>query len=78
MKSLKLEVLEGMKSAKIGVQLHYLPVHLHPFYQNFGFSEGDFPNAESYSSCAISLPLFIDISKDEQKYVAETLKDLIT
>ena len=72
------KVFEGMKSAKIGVQLHYLPVHLHPFYQNFGFSEGDFPNAESYSSSAISLPLFFDISKDQQKYVAETLKGLIT
>ena len=67
-----------MKYANIGVQLHYLPVHLQPYYQNLGFSEGDYPNSESYASNAISLPLFVDIKFEEQKYVVDTLKRLIT
>ena len=72
------KVFESMKSANIGVQLHYLPVHLHPYYQNLGFSEGDYPNSESYANNAISLPLFVDIKFEEQQYVVETLKRLIT
>ena len=51
-------IFEGLRNAGIGVQLHYTPVHLQPFYRRLGFQDGDFPEAESYSSNAISLPLY--------------------
>jgi len=68
------KVFEGMKSANIGVQLHYLPVHLHPFYQNFGFSEGDFPNAEKYGSTSISLPVHQSINDKMINNIYKILK----
>ena len=40
------QVFEGLRAAGIGVQLHYCPVHLHPYYRALGFSEGDFPEAK--------------------------------
>ena len=51
-------VFEGLRAAGIGVQLHYTPVHLQPYYRRLGFREGDFPVAEAYASSAISLPLY--------------------
>ena len=52
------QVFIGLRAAQIGVQLHYSPVHLHPYYRSLGFEEGQFPEAEAYASSAISLPLF--------------------
>ena len=49
-------VFEALRNSNIGVQLHYLPVHLHPYYRRLGFKPGDFPEAESYARNALSLP----------------------
>ena len=49
-------VFEGLRVAGIGVQLHYTPVHLQPYYRRRGFREGDFPEAETYATNAMSLP----------------------
>ena len=53
-----LNVFQGLRAAGIGVQLHYSPVHLQPYYRSLGFNEGQFNEAEAYSVSAISLPLF--------------------
>ena len=58
-------IFEFMRSASIGVQLHYLPVHLQPYYRSLGFKEGDFPEAEKYAHNAMSLPLFPGLTKSE-------------
>ena len=50
-------VFEKMREAQIGVNVHYIPVHLQPYYRNLGFKVGDFPLAESYYERAISLPI---------------------
>lgn len=63
--------------ADIYPQVHYIPIHLQPFYQRFGFKKGDFKNAESYYKRAISLPLFPSIREDEQDKVIEILRKLI-
>jgi UDP-4-amino-4,6-dideoxy-N-acetyl-beta-L-altrosamine transaminase len=70
-------VFEEMRAAGIGVQLHYSPVHLQPYYRAMGFAEGDCPEAEAYASCAISLPLFPSLSKDQQDKVVQVLADSI-
>lgn len=52
------QVFEGLRAAGIGVQLHYSPVHLQPYYRRLGGAEGQFPVAEAYSQSSISLPYF--------------------
>lgn len=70
-------VFEGLRSAGIGVQLHYTPVHLQPDYRRLGFGPGDFPESEAYARSAISLPLYPGLNKEEQERVVETLADLL-
>ena len=53
------QVFEGLRYSGIGVQLHYSPVHLQPYYRAIGFEEGLFPEAEAYALSALSLPLFL-------------------
>ena len=70
-------VFEGLRAAGIGVQLHYTPVHLQPYYRRLGFREGDFPEAEAYASNAISLPLYPGLQYGDQQRVARTLASLL-
>jgi UDP-4-amino-4,6-dideoxy-N-acetyl-beta-L-altrosamine transaminase len=70
-------VFEGLRAAGIGVQLHYSPVHLQPYYRRLGFSEGDFPAAEAYAQNAISLPLYPGLQGHEQRRVIDALEELL-
>lgn len=70
-------VFEGLRAAGIGVQLHYTPVHLQPYYRRLGFREGDFPEAEAYASNAISLPLYPGLEDGDQQRVVRTLASLL-
>lgn len=72
------QVFEELRAAGIGVQLHYSPVHLQPYYRDLGFAEGQFPEAETYASCAISLPLFPGLYSDEQRKVCSILSSLLS
>ncbi len=67
-------VFEGLRSSGIGVQLHYSPVHLQPYYRALGFAEGQFPEAEAYASTAISLPLFPGLTEKDQVHVFTSLR----
>lgn len=71
------QVFEELRSAGIGVNLHYIPVHLQPYYQQLGFKQGDFPKAEKYYNEAISLPLYYDLSEDKQDFVVNTVNKLL-
>jgi UDP-4-amino-4,6-dideoxy-N-acetyl-beta-L-altrosamine transaminase len=70
-------VFEGLRAAGIGVQLHYSPVHLQPYYRRLGFAEGDFPEAEAYARNAISLPLYPGLQEHEQARVVQVLSSLL-
>jgi UDP-4-amino-4,6-dideoxy-N-acetyl-beta-L-altrosamine transaminase len=70
-------VFEGLRAAGIGVQLHYSPVHLQPYYRRLGFSEGDFPEAEAYARNAISLPLYPGLQLQEQERVVQVLSSML-
>ncbi|SUD91794.1 UDP-4-amino-4,6-dideoxy-N-acetyl-beta-L-altrosamine transaminase [Psychrobacter phenylpyruvicus] len=72
-----LEVFNGMREAGILVNLHYIPVHLQPYYQEMGFREGDFLEAEQYYKEAISLPMFPTMTEEQQNQVVSTLKELL-
>lgn len=65
---------QNMRLRGIGVQLHYSPVHLQPYYRKYGFKEGDFPIAEKYAKSALSIPLFPNLKEVEQMRVIETIK----
>lgn len=71
------QVFEGLRAAAIGVQLHYSPVHLQPYYRRLGFHEGDFPEAEAYACNAISLPLYPGLHDRDQQRVTRTLDNLL-
>ena len=66
-------VFNELRNAGIGVNLHYIPVYLQPYYQNLGFSKGCCPNAEKYYSRAISLPMFSSLTDEEQDWVVTQL-----
>lgn len=68
------EVFCRLRDAGIGVNLHYIPVHLQPYYQQRGFKPGDFPQAEHYYAEAITLPLYPDLSEAQQLHVIATLR----
>jgi UDP-4-amino-4,6-dideoxy-N-acetyl-beta-L-altrosamine transaminase len=72
------EVFEGLRRAGVGVNLHYIPVHLQPYYRSLGFKNGYCPEAERYAGEAISLPLYAGLTETDQDYVVETLRSLIT
>ena len=71
------QVFKGLRAAGIGVNLHYIPVHLQPYYRDLGFAEGDFPEAERYYAEAISLPLFPLLTDEQQDFVVEQLRRLV-
>ncbi|MCE0556230.1 UDP-4-amino-4,6-dideoxy-N-acetyl-beta-L-altrosamine transaminase [Motilimonas sp. E26] len=69
----KRRVFNALRKNNIGVNLHYIPVHLQPYYQHLGFNEGDYPVSEQYYKEAISLPLHPSLTKVEQDFVIEQL-----
>jgi UDP-4-amino-4,6-dideoxy-N-acetyl-beta-L-altrosamine transaminase len=71
------QVFEELRQAEIGVNLHYIPVHLQPYYQQMGFCLGDFPEAEQYYSCAISIPLYSGLNLEMQDQVVATLHKVL-
>ena len=76
-KSTHLQVFEGMRAAGIMVNLHYIPVHTQPYYKQLGFSEGQYPESESYYSEAISIPLYPGLSDADQDFVVKKLEELL-
>jgi len=71
------QVFEAMRSQGIGVHVHYIPVHTQPYYQALGFASGDFPVAESYYECALSLPLYQQMTESEQDRVVAALREAL-
>ena len=60
-----------LRENNIFTQVHYIPVHLNPYYKNLGWKKGDFPIAEEYYKNALSLPMFPTLTLNEQEFVIE-------
>ena len=76
-KKTRAEVFEILRDESIGVNVHYIPVHTQPYYENMGFKEGDYPSAESYYKGAITIPIFQGMTiKMQDKVVAALHKAL--
>lgn len=77
LKRIRDALFEQLLLDDIGVNVHYIPVHLHPYYKNLGFRKGDFPVAEDYYETAISIPLYSELTNAQQEYIAERLQNNI-
>jgi dTDP-4-amino-4,6-dideoxygalactose transaminase len=66
-------IFAGLRQDGIGVNVHYIPVHLQPYYRRLGFGPGDFPAAEDYYARAISIPLYSAMTNAQQDRVIERL-----
>lgn len=70
------EVYDHLRKHKIFAQVHYIPVHLQPYYQDLGFKKGDYPNAEAYYEQCLSLPMYPTLTEEEQAFVIETVLEI--
>ncbi len=70
-------VFNQMRERGVGVNVHYIPIHLHPYYRNLGFKVGQFPNAEQYYSQALTLPLYPSLTREEQRFVVSQLEEIL-
>lgn len=70
-------VFDALRAAGIGVNVHYIPVHLQPDYLRLGFRAGDLPAAEAWYAGCLSLPLHARLTDAEQDYVAASLRGLL-
>ena len=75
--STHLQVFEALHAKKIMVNLHYIPVHTQPYYQQMGFKPGDYPQAERYYQEAVSIPMYSSLSDAEQDAVVNALKEIL-
>ncbi len=72
----KVEMFKFFKSRGINLNVHYIPIHLQPFFQNrFGFKYGDFPTAEKYYEMAVTLPLYPSMLEQEFVQVLDVFKE---
>ena len=71
------ELFHGLRDSGIGVNLHYIPIHLQPYYERLGFKKGDFPEAEQYYSEAISLPMYPNLTEAQIEFVVNKICDLV-
>ncbi|HEY4977936.1 MAG TPA: DegT/DnrJ/EryC1/StrS aminotransferase family protein [Candidatus Acidoferrum sp.] len=71
------QVIEELKARGIGTSVHFIPLHLHPLYQNtLGYRPGQFPNAETRFEHSLSLPIYPSLTADEVERVASALHDI--
>lgn len=71
------EVYTEMRNAGIGVDVHYIPVYKHPYYQQIGYKDTYCKNAEALYENILSIPIFYSLSEDDQFYVIETLNKIL-
>lgn len=68
------ELYDYLIRHNVFVQVHYIPVHFHPYYQEKGYQKGDFPFAESYYENCLSLPIYPSLTNEEFEYTIRTIK----
>lgn len=74
----RLDVFNRLREKNLGVNVHYIPVHLQPYYmQSFGYEKGDYPHSEDYYSKAITIPLYPRMSDEDVTYVIQAVKETI-
>lgn len=74
----KKELFDRLKTHNISCQVHYIPVHLQPYYRrHYGFQKGDFPVAERFYEREISIPMYPGLTEEDLAYISSTLLDIV-
>jgi perosamine synthetase len=71
------QVMKKLREYGVGSQVHYIPVPSHPYYRQLGFRPEDYPDTLKYYQEALSIPLFFDLTEEQQRKVISTIKDLL-
>lgn len=71
------QVFDELRQRGIGVNLHYFPVHLQPYYRDLGFGPGQYPEAEAYGESAITLPLYPELDERDQDRVIDAIRTVL-
>jgi dTDP-4-amino-4,6-dideoxygalactose transaminase len=72
-------VFEKLQKLGIGTQVHYIPIHLQPYYRkNLGYKKGNYPNAERYYNATITIPLFFGLKKNKIKNIIQKIKKVFS
>jgi dTDP-4-amino-4,6-dideoxygalactose transaminase len=71
------QVFEALRAKDIMVNLHYIPVHTQPYYQQMGFKHGDYPQAEQYYREAISIPMHVNLTNEDLLIVCSSLREVM-
>lgn len=73
----KVQLFADMKKRGVVLNLHYIPVHTQPYYQDLGFKQGDFPQSEKYYEEIFTLPLYYGLTDEQQDDVVAVLRDCL-
>jgi perosamine synthetase len=77
LKMSRAELMSMLKESNVGTQVHYIPLPAHPYYRNLGFVPEDYPNALDYYNEALTIPLFYEMTDNQQQLVINTFKELL-
>ncbi len=72
------ELLKYLRQFNIWAQVHYIPVHYHPYYRNQGWKKGNLPVAEDFYRQCLSIPMYPTLTEDEQEYVIQKILQFIS
>ncbi|HEY5124810.1 MAG TPA: UDP-4-amino-4,6-dideoxy-N-acetyl-beta-L-altrosamine transaminase [Ignavibacteria bacterium] len=76
--NIKVQIFNELKKNRINCQVHYIPIHLQPYYrENFGFKKGDFPVSEKFYEREISIPMYPSLTKMDLTYIVKQIKGVI-
>ena len=70
-------ILVSLRKKGIYTNVHYLPIHLQPFFKKLGFKTNQFPNSEKYGREALSIPIYPNLNTKDQNKVIKEIKKLI-
>ena len=68
------EIFKKLREGGVGVSVHYIPIHMQPYYKSLGFKSADFPVSEDYYNRAVSIPLFAKMTENQQDKVIKCLR----
>jgi len=72
------QVYDALSKNDVAANLHYIPVHRQPYYENLGFQAGDFPEAERFHREVISLPMYPTLAENHQVQVLDCLRNTLS
>ena len=72
---LQRKLYKELRKKNIAANLHYIPVHRHPYYENLGFKKNDYPVAEKFHQNVITIPIYPSLKKKHQEHIVKTLNE---